>query len=53
MQCPGHPDTIIGDVWHAVAPDQCIADGYPPLPGDPEWPADDAPPDAVVSANPE
>lgn len=43
MQCPGHKDTIIGDVMHSECPRQCIEDGYPPLPGDPDWPDEDAP----------
>lgn len=38
MECPGHPDTPLGTVFHAVVPAECIADGYPPLPGDADWP---------------
>jgi hypothetical protein len=52
VDCPGHPDTIIGTVVHSECPRQCLEDGYPPLPGDPEWPDED-PPDEVGSADPE
>lgn len=52
MQCPGHPDTIIGDVTHSECPRQCIEDGYPPLPGDPDWPDEDPPADEVQSDAP-
>lgn len=40
MECPGHPDTPLGTVTHSQVPEECIADGYPPLPGDPDWPAE-------------
>jgi hypothetical protein len=57
MDCPGHPDTIIGTVTHSECPRQCIEDGYPPLPGDPDWPAeapaDENPPDEIPSNPPE
>lgn len=42
MQCPGHPGTLAGTVTHADFPEACIEDGYPPLPGDPGWPAEPA-----------
>lgn len=41
MNCPGHPDTPLGTVTHSDCPKECIADGYPPLPGDPGWPEPD------------
>lgn len=50
MDCPGH-DTLIGRLTHSECPRQCIEDGYPPLPGDPDWPADPA--DEVPSNPPE
>lgn len=51
MQCPGH-DSIIGRITHSECPRQCIEDGYPPLPGDPDWPDQDAPDDPDAPGEP-
>jgi hypothetical protein len=64
MDCPGHHDTPVGSIVHSECPRQCLEDGYPPLPGDPEWPDEETtteppdeptpkPPDEVGSDNPE